>query len=187
MSHLPSLPGDLKNRLLAAGVKDEASLHAALDADPQLHSDYHNWLFTSTIQAFAAVENREALVALSERVPVLTTDEFLGSVQKAIDTALNMGDYDNAEALRQRLNALKEIRAQQAYQRQPPLARAVLAFIQAPDDASAQEVFRNHSTLLDSDEAERMLSTDFDANDSKAMSHLRRRLEMLQRLRRDDK
>lgn len=184
MSHTSSLPEDLKNRLLAAGVKDDASLYAALDADPQLRADYERWLYTDTIQAFAHAADREALVDLSHRVPALTSDRFIASVENAIEVALKMNHYDDAEALRQRLDALKEIRAHQAYQRQPALARAVLAFVQAPDDVRAKEAYEAHKQLLDSDEAERLLKEDFEAQDNKSISLLHNRLKMLRRLRR---
>ncbi|RUA15346.1 MAG: hypothetical protein DSY55_06515 [Clostridia bacterium] len=184
MSHTSPLPEDLKNRLLAAGVKDDATLHAALDADPQLRMDYEQWLLNETIYTFAKAENREALADLARQVPALTTDRFIASVENAIDVALKMNHYDDAEALRQRLDALKEIRAHQAYQRQPALARAVLAFVQAPDDVRAQEAYEAHKQWLDSDEAERLLKEDFEAQDNKSVSLLHNRLKMLRRLRR---
>jgi excinuclease UvrABC nuclease subunit len=104
-------------------------------------------------------------------------------VQKSIDRALSVGDYETAEALRQRLEALKEIRAIKAYERQTPLARAVIAFVQASDDEAAARAFATHRTLLDTHEAEKMLAEAFEAQDDKARSHLRRRAEMLKELR----
>ncbi len=180
---LPSLPQDLKNRLLAAGVKDDASLYAALDADPALRAAYQAWLFDSVTHAFAATKSREELLELSDHVPLLTSDDFTNTVQRAIDKALDMGDYETAEALRQRLEALKEIRAMKAYERQAPLARAVIAFVQAADEESARRAFETHRALLDSDEAEKLLAEDFEAQDDKARTHLRRRAELLRQLR----
>jgi len=182
MSQLP-LPEDLKNRLLAAGVKDNASLYAALDADPNLRAVYQDWLFNSVIHAFADTKDREELLALSEQVPLLTSQDFISTVQKGIDRALNAGDYETAEALRQRLDALKEIQAMKAYDRQPPLARAVIAFVQAAHEEAARQIFEKYKDLLDSDEAEEMLAQEFEAEDEKARSFLRRRGEMLHDLR----
>jgi hypothetical protein len=186
MTQLPPLPDDLKNLLVAAGVRDDASLHAALDADPDLRSAYEAWLFDSVIHAFANTQNREALLDLSEHVPMIATDDFIATVQRAIDAALDMGDYETAEALRQRLEALKEIRAMKAYQRQAPLARAVIAFVQAADDEAAHRAYAAHRDQLNTDEAEKMLVEDFEANDDKARAHLRRRAAMLRALRRAD-
>ena len=183
MPQLPPLPEDLKNRLLAAGVKDDASLYAALDADPNLRAAYQDWLFDSVIHAFAATKDREELLTLSEQIPLLTSDDFIKTTQKAIDRALDMGDYETAEALRQRLEALKDIRAIKAYERQAPLARAVIAFVQAADEEAARQAFEAHRDILDTDEAEKMLAEDFEAEDDKARSHLRRRAEMLRELR----
>jgi hypothetical protein len=183
MTQLPPLPEDLKNRLLAAGVKDDATLYAVLDADPDLRAAYEDWLFHSVIHAFAAVKGREELLELSDHVPLLASDDFINAVQKAIDTALDRGDYETAEALRQRLDALKEIRAMKAYERQAPLARAVIAFVQAADDVEAQRTWEKYRDQLDTDAAEKMLAEDFEAQDNKARSHLRRRAELLQELR----
>ena len=183
MPQLPPLPQDLKNRLLAAGVKDDASLYAALDADPDLRAAYQDWLFDGVVHAFAETKDREELLALSEQVPLLSSDDFINTVQKAIDRALDRGDYETAEALRQRLEALKDIRAMKAYERQAPLARAVIAFVQAADDEAARQAFEKHRDLLDTDAAEKLLAEDFEAEDDKARSHLRRRAEMLRELR----
>ena len=183
MSQLPPLPDDLKNRLLAAGVNDDTSLTAALDSDPDLRRAYEDWLFNSVVHAFASTRDRQELLELSDRVPMIVGDDFAATVQRAIDTALNMGDYETAEALRQRLKALQEIRAMKAYQRQSPLARAVIAFVQAGDEETARRAYETHRSQLDTDAAERMLLEDFEANDDKARTHLRRRAAMLRELR----
>ncbi len=179
----PPLPEQLKNRLAAAGVQDAASLYAALEADPQLYDDYRRWLFTQVFDAFAQTENREALAALSEDVPLLTSDMFLEAVQRAIDAALNMGEYDTAEALRQRLDALKEIRAMKAYQRQTPLAQAVIAFVQARNDSAARRMFELHRGQLDSDAAEQFLQEAFEGSSGAAEKHLQQRRALLRSLR----
>ncbi len=183
MPQLAPLPDHLKNRLLAAGVKDNASLYAALEADPQLYDEYHRWLFTEAVHAFAQTRDREALVALADEVPMILGDDFMDAVQKAINKGLDAGDYDTAEALRQRLDALKEIRAQKAYQRQTPLARAVIAFVQARSDIAARRVFEQYRAELDADEAERFLAEEFEGSSQEAERHLAQRRELLRALR----
>jgi excinuclease UvrABC nuclease subunit len=185
MTFLPSLPEDLKNRLLAAGVKDEASLHAALEADPSLHDDYHQWLFQDAFMRFAEVETREELAALAEEVPLMTSQAFIDAVQQTVDKALDMGEYDSAEALRQRLNALKEIRAMRAYQRQTPLAQAVIAFVQAPTELAARRVFERYRADLDSQEAELFLQEEFEGSSEAADRHLEQRRALLRALRQE--
>jgi len=135
------------------------------------------------LHAFSEAEDREALVALADESPLLLTDAFAGAVQNLIDTGLRMGNYDAAEALRQRLDALKEIRAMKAYQRQDALARAVIAFVQAEDDETARKTYAAHRHHLDTDAAEKLLAEDFDARDSKAHAHLRRRAVLLKQFR----
>ena len=183
MPSLSPLPNDLKNRLLAAGVKDETTLYAALEADPQLFDDYHRWLFTEAVHAFAQTKDRKALVALTEEVPLILGDDFINAVKKAINKALDVGDYDTAEALRQRLEALMEIRAQKAYQRQTPLAQAVVAFVQARSDIAARRVFEQYRAELDADEAERFLAEEFEGSSEEAERHLAQRRALLRTLR----
>jgi len=137
----------------------------------------------TNLQAFSEAEDREALVALADESPLLLTDEFAEAVQTVIDTGLRMGNYDAAEALRQRLDALKEIRAMKAYQRQDTLAQAVIAFVQAEDDEKARQTYAAYRDQLDTDAAEKMLAEDFDARDNKAHAHLRRRAAMLKQFR----
>ncbi len=135
------------------------------------------------LHAFSETEDREALAALADESRLLLTDEFAEAVQNLIDTGLRMGNYDAAEALRQRLDALKEIRAMKAYQRQDALAQAVIAFLQAEDDEKARQTYAAHRNHLDTDAAEQMLVEDFDAGDNKAHAHLRRRAALLKQFR----
>lgn len=183
MPQLAPLPDHLKNRLIAAGVKDEPTLYAALEADPQLFDDYHRWLFTEAVHAFAQAKDREALLALTKEVPLILGDDFIKAVKKAINKALDVGDYDTAEALRQRLDVLTEIRAMKAYQRQTPLAQAVIAFVQARSDIAARRVFEQYRAELDADEAERFLAEEFEGSSEEAEHHLAQRRELLRTLR----
>ena len=183
MAFLDSLPESLRNRLLAAGVSDHASLYAALEADPKLRDAYQQWLFSEVIQRFAQTEHREALLALADEVPMIMEDEFLNIIQRGINKALDIGEYDTAEALRQRLDALKEIRAMKAYQRQTPLVQAVIAFVQARSDIAARRVYERYQNELDSDEAEAFLREEFEGSSEAADQHLAQRRALLQALR----
>jgi len=140
-------------------------------------------LLQTLMQHFLEAEDRPALAALAEAKPDVTTDAFLAAVDNIIESALKMGEYDTAEALRQRVDAMKEIRAMQAYQRQDTLAQAVIAFVQAADETTARQTFNQQRALLDSDAALAMFTQRFDARDNKAHGHLRRRAQLLQQLR----
>ena len=142
-----------------------------------------NIVFEALVKRFLQTPDREALAALAQDAPVATSDNFLESVDDIIETALKMGEYDTAEALRQRVDAMKEIRAMLVYQRQDALTKAVIAFVQAGDEATARQTFAKHRALLDSDEAVAMLAEQFDPRDNKAHGHLRRRAQLLQDLR----
>ncbi len=184
MAPLPPLPEDLKHRLLAAGVKDETTLYAVLEADPQLSDEYHRWLYTHAIQVVAEAEDRPALEALAEKLPMVLGQSFFEALEKAIQTALDRGEYGVAEALQQRLDALKEIQALRAEEQRTPLAQALMAFVQARHDEGARRAFEQHRRLLDSDEAEALLKQGFEGSSEEAERHLQSRRALLRRLRR---
>ncbi len=184
MTPLPPLPEDLKHRLLAAGVKDETTLYAALEADPQLSDAYHRWLYTHAIQVVAEAEDRPALEALAEELPMILGQSFLDALKKAIQTALDRGEYGVAEALQQRLDVLRELQALRAEEQRTPLAQALMSFVQARNDAAARRAFEIHRDLLDSDEAEALLAQGFEGSSADAERHLQSRRALLRRLRR---
>ena len=177
------LPEDLKERLLAAGVEDEASLQAALEADPQLRQAYESWLIGMVLQAFAATPDPAALRALLARAPILMEQPVIDAIEQAIARARAAGDEDSATALAQRLVVLREIKAEQEAAREPPLAQALIRFLQASDEEAAGVVFDLDRALLDSDDAEAFLLNQFEAEDETARVLLERRLELLRRLR----
>ncbi|QLQ07155.1 MAG: hypothetical protein HZY76_14630 [Anaerolineae bacterium] len=74
------LPDDLQVRLAAAGVTDPASLEAAVQRDPALAADLQAFAaanaenlagatMAARIQAFAAVEDSEQMMAFWQAVP----------------------------------------------------------------------------------------------------------------------
>ena len=64
-----STPDDLQARLRAAGVTDNASLHAALERDPQLKADFEAYLASPEYQAELM---RALLAAFVAVIPPLT-------------------------------------------------------------------------------------------------------------------
>ena len=71
-----ALPEDLQARLDAAGVTDQASLAAALDADPQLKADldafiaHQRWSHLEAwYGAFTQTRSHEDMIALWQQVP----------------------------------------------------------------------------------------------------------------------
>lgn len=178
------LPEDLKQRLLAAGVQDAESLRAALEADADLRSRYEQWLVSVILQRFAATKDRQALQTLVAEVPFLLDDAMIDAISAAVAQAEARGDHANAEALRQRLSALLDIKeAQRQAHLRAPLAKALTAFIQAGDDLTASAVFWQHRHLLATDDAESFLINQFESADSKAKLHLERRRQLLRTLR----
>lgn len=103
------LPDALRAKLDAAGVTDEASLHAALEADPALAAE-----FTEFVQAQAA-------------------------------------------------NQL------------PPMEQALMAFVQAPDEAGAAALFARQRTLLQPYRAQEMLEQRFTSDDPDTLARLEER------------
>lgn len=184
MTDPSQLPDDLKQRLLAAGVQDEASLRTALEADPDLHADYERWLVTGILKRFATTVDEQALQALVDEAPFLIDDAMISSIRSAIAQAHQRGDLVNAEAMEQRLTALLHIKAEmEMAEKRAAIAKALVAFVQAEDDNAAAVVFWQNRALLASDDAEAFLINQFESEDSKARLHLERRRQLLRVLR----
>jgi hypothetical protein len=176
------LPEYLKNRLLSAGVEDEASLQAALEADPDLRVEYEHWLISTLLQAFAATTTADDLAVLATRTPILLEPAMIGAIEDAIAAAQARGDEKNAVALAQRLGVLREIKVEREAQ-SPELIQAVLTFVQAPDEQTAIAVFFAQRSLLATEDAEAFLISHMEPDDKKAREHLEQRLDLLHRLR----
>ena len=123
-SPFPQLPADLQARLDAVGVTDHESLRRALDADPDLKRDYLAFLETNQEQitqawmaqllaAFLAVPGSAALAEFWQQVPSEMEDAFLAAVEQSIARAEQHGENDLAAALRQRLDGVQQLRAEQ--------------------------------------------------------------------------
>ena len=177
-----TLPEALMNRLLAAGVEDEASLHAALETDPNLRAEYEQWLISTILQAFAATVTADDLRALAKQTPILLEPAIIGAIEDAIAAARVRGDEKNATALAQRLVVLREIKTEREAQ-SPELIQAVLTFVQAPDEQTAIAVFFAQRRLLATEDAEGFLISHVQPDDKKAREHLEQRLDLLHRLR----
>ncbi|NOX62072.1 MAG: hypothetical protein GXP42_09030 [Chloroflexi bacterium] len=176
------LPEDLKNRLLAAGVEDEATLERALEADEALRADYERWIIGQILQAFAATPDEKALRELVRRAPFLLEAPMFDAIERAIAAARQKGDRRNATALNQRLDVLRVIKAERdAFYSK--MADALKAFVQAENDEAARGVFETHRDLLMSDDAEAFLISHFQADNETARRHLEQRTEFLRRLR----
>ncbi len=240
------LPETLQVRLDAAGVTDQASLEAALNADPELKHDFVAFLAQNQsavaqvmmqqwLAQFAAAPDQSALAQFWQQVPLDMEDAFLATVEQAIAELQQSGEEEAAqvvEGLRVRLDGLNQVRVQQSeiaarvtqwaenlattsdadvalvwndipldleddvvdlveqqaaameqagatdaaarlYARvasmrqaqltrsepvnQPPLVRALLAFLQAESADMAEQVYTREQELLRSDQAQHML------------------------------
>jgi hypothetical protein len=105
-------PPELQTRLAAAGVNDDASLQAALEQDPELAKLWLNYTLHQLIDAFFQITDVDALIAFWERVPGALEQPFLTSVRTAITRAEAANEATIAKGLRQRLDALELLLAE---------------------------------------------------------------------------
>jgi tetratricopeptide (TPR) repeat protein len=188
--HKPlDLPPELQARLDAAGVTDEASLMAALQADPQLRTDFQTFvaahqeeIFQAVWHEFVMVNNLEELQTLAQQSPFVLEAEFLTTVEQEIARAEESGQPVLADGLRQRLAALRELRGQVSTEL-PPLAQALMDFIQAPSEAAARSIFADRRDLLLPAEAQHTLDAQFRSEDPEVQQLITDRSRLLQELR----
>ncbi|MBK7199219.1 hypothetical protein [Candidatus Amarolinea dominans] len=187
-SPLPaSLPADLQARLAAAGVRDTTDLPAALDRDPALRAawmsflaEYQDEIVQAALLAFLSAPDFDALQTLVGQAPFILEEGFSETVNEVIAQAEEAEETDFAESVRLRLAGLRQIKAGMALS---PLAQALMAFVQAPDDAAAGAVFAAQRQLLLPQEAQRSLEDHIRSNDPTAQDHLAGRRRLLHRLR----
>lgn len=122
------LPETLQVRLDAAGVTDQASLEAALNADPELKHDFVAFLAENQsavaqvmmqqwLAQFAAAHDQSALAQFWQQVPLEMEDAFLATVEQAVielQQSREEGAAQVVEGLRLRLNGLNQLRTQQS-------------------------------------------------------------------------
>lgn len=188
--HKPlDLPPELQARLDAAGVTDEASLMAALQADPQLRTDFQTFvaahqeeIFQAVWHEFVMVNNLEELQTLAQQSPFVLEAEFLTTIEQEIARAEESGQPVLADGLRQRLAALRELRGQVSTEL-PPLAQALMDFIQAPSEAAARSIFAERRDLLLPAEAQHTLEAQFRSEDPEVQQLITDRSRLLQELR----
>ena len=183
----PNLPADLQARLAAAGVRETTDLPAALDRDPALLAawiaflrEHQEEVVQAMLLAFLRAPDFEALRALASQAPFILEDDFTEMVNEVIRQAEEAKETDFAESVRLRLTGLRQIKADMVL---PPLAQALLAFVQAPDDAAATAVFAAQRDLLSPEEAQRSLEDHVRSSDPVAQDHLAARRRLLRRLR----
>jgi hypothetical protein len=117
----PAIPqplADLQARLAAAGVTDEASLRAALAADPELRAaveaamvQQQPSLLSWLIQRLLAVSSGDELLAFWRELPVELEEPLAAAAEEAARQSGQAGDAALAQALRERAAGLRAIRA----------------------------------------------------------------------------
>ncbi|HHW87406.1 MAG TPA: hypothetical protein GX400_14510, partial [Chloroflexi bacterium] len=189
------LPPALRARLDAAGVHDDATFQAALAADAQLRAEFEAFLranpemsaaaqMNTLLQAFAQVRDGEQMLAFWRGVPTEMEEPFMQAVEQVIAQAQAAGDADTVNHLTPRLDGFRQICAEAAQQAQtPPVVQALLAFVQAADDAAASAVFAENLVLLQPYEAQRLLDEQFRSENAEGEQRLSARRDLLRRLR----
>lgn len=187
------MPEDLQARLIAAGATDPGSLEAALQQDPQLATDVDAYIdaneealeqasLSALVKLFAEVRNDQAMAEFLQQVPVEMEDKLIGMIEQVIAGAKAAGDESAVRHYTVRLSSLQLLRQQPNPEPMPPMARALLEFVQASDEGAACQVFARHEALLKSPEARVMLDKQFRADDVATRRHLARRAALLRRL-----
>lgn len=116
------LPGPLRARLIAAGVTDEAGMHAALEHDLELRAAFDAFLaehereidgaLGTALDEFLATKDSAELLALTQRAPFVLDASFVAIVEQLQREARDEGDSELDEGLQLRLDGLAQIRGQ---------------------------------------------------------------------------
>jgi hypothetical protein len=167
----------------AAGARDLAEglrerLHVLHELVAQ---DVPSW--RETIDAFADSATSDQLAALVDANPLVRDPSFQTVIADLIAQAEELGDIDDAQALRLRLADLQHLLEQRNLAGQSPLMQALLDFLNAPDDAAARAIFGRCRETLHSAEAELVISQGFAGGDPESQQRIEERAALLRLLR----
>ncbi|MCO6451229.1 MAG: hypothetical protein J5I90_10630 [Caldilineales bacterium] len=184
-----ALPDSLAQRIRAAGGIDPTSIDALLARDSALRTEVQMAIQESVLARFIDIPNGADLMQWADRYPFMLDPGFTEAIEESIDQAKRSGEIGRAQALRQRLDALVNLRAQAegrfTEMDAPPLIQALMAFLAAEDEESARQVFAQFQTLLQSDEAAQMLAYQFGSDDRDTWQLVQARTQLLHNLRQE--
>jgi hypothetical protein len=167
----------------AAGDTNEAgAIRARLEGLRMIKTQVQITL-PQTLEAFAGVRDGGELLALSQRVPFVLDDSFITAVERAIDELDQGGGQTEAEGLRVRLSALRQLREQRDLADRSPVMQALLNFLNAQDEVAAELIYTTQRDVLDTDEAQETLNTVFAGGDGESQQRIEDRQGLLRSLR----
>ena len=172
---------ELRARLRAAGVTDDASLQTAITADPDLRRDFFA-LFQPIFDALASLEVVQ-FDELWQQIPPGLEDAFLDAAETRAATLSQAGQPAKSTRLYERAEALRTVQAlRHSIRDAPPATQALLLFLEAPTDTEARQVFEQHSVLLKPYEMQHSLDQ-LAQQESEERGHYAARAELLWSLR----
>ena len=136
-----------------------------------------------TLDAFAAVRDTGELLELAQRAPFILEERFADAVELAIRELEQAQAVDEAGALRMRLEAVRELAAQRSAADQSPVMQALIAFLNAHDEAAARLVFEMHHDTLDSQDAQHTIAQAFAGGNAESQQRIEERAHLLRSLR----
>lgn len=128
-----------------------------------------------------AADDGQTVVAIWNAIPIELEEPFLDAAEHR---AAELGDAPQAERMRAHVAALRQARQQrEELERQPPVVRALLSFVYAPDDATARQVFAAQQALLQPYEAQRVADALADQAPDELRERFAARAALLRELR----
>jgi hypothetical protein len=136
-----------------------------------------------TLEAFASVRDGGELLALGQRVPFIYEERFIDAVEGAIAELEQGGGQIEAQGLRARLDALRQIRIQREMAEQSPMMQALISFLNVATDEEAGAIFEAQRDVLDDDQAQTTLDDEFSGGDEESQQRIEERSALLRQLR----
>lgn len=135
------------------------------------------------LEALVSAGDTTDLLALAQRAPAVLEDAFLAAAEQWAAEAEREGGLDLAAGIRERAEALRLVREQHELAQGSPVMQALIAFLNAPGEHEAAEVFAARRDTLDSDEAQATLDAFFQGADPESHARVEERGALLARLR----
>jgi hypothetical protein len=123
-------------------------------------------------------------VEVWNEIPPDLEETFVVAVAERVRTAEVQGDTARAEHLGSFVAAMRDVlEVTRSFTDQPPVNQALLRFLQAEEEAQAQQVFFQLHELLDTDEAQRLLEEEVRSDSAEGQRRIAARQALLRALR----
>lgn len=136
----------------------------------------------AAIGSLLAARDASELTQFIQSNPFVLEDSFMGGLEQILAQARQAKNVPVITLLEQRLAVLRDVSAQVNAEARQPFIDALMAFLSAPSDLAARQIYLSRRDRLVHPEAQRLLTEAFKTEDAASQQRIDERRELLARL-----